>query len=136
MDLPWVGNKPRNLCNRIGKGVHTYGAPRRDRELLHGMHVNALRSWGHVSRERSDEWFEAGFYWLPQVHRPELALGQFRSGDPSATPVWTAAENLNAIAQVASDLDRSHVGAEYLGVRHDESPGRVEQLPWHAPAPF
>ncbi len=75
-----------------------------DRELLRGMHVNALRTWGGVGRKGADEWYAEGFYWLPQVHRLDVPLGAFAAGDPSRCPVWTHPETLAAMREVADKL--------------------------------
>ncbi len=75
-----------------------------DRELLRGMHVNALRTWGGASRKAADEWYAEGFYWVPQVHRLEVPLGVFAAGDPSRCPAWTHADTLSAMRETATKL--------------------------------
>ncbi|HJN14231.1 MAG TPA: hypothetical protein QGH10_02010 [Armatimonadota bacterium] len=102
-----------------------------DRAILRRMRVNALRSWGRVTRATSDAWHAEGFYWLPQVHMLKTPKGQYKSGDPSRTPIWTAKQSLALMRETATALATElkdapgivgyNLGNEYSSVGQDKS---------------
>jgi len=83
-----------------------------DYEILHDMNVNALRTWGPMSRQGADDALEHGFRVLPQLSHPETARMTFADGK-SGHPVYGAPKSHAAIAaeadRVAGELT-GHAG--------------------------
>ncbi len=53
-----------------------------DRQLLHGAHINTLRSWGEVSPEAVRERLADGLYTIPTFHCREGLKAEFADGSP------------------------------------------------------
>ncbi len=81
----------------------------RDDAILRDLHVNALRSWGPVSRKGADTYFSRGFYLVPQVGRGKPPRMVLKDGKPGH-PAFVTPEALADIREHAAELARELKG--------------------------
>ena len=74
-----------------------------DFAILRDLHVNALRTWGPVSRKGLDVYWRHGLYLVPQIARGRMPRMQFKDGSPGQ-PAYAALEALADIRTHAAAL--------------------------------
>lgn len=113
-----------------------------DRQLLHGAHINTLRSWGEVTPEAVRKRLADGLYTIPTFHCREGLKAEFAGGSPHGFAPSDPATRAGFARQVEAQAAKMAglegclavlLGNEYSGVGVNPTTKSYEYTGFEAP---
>lgn len=134
-----IGWSPWHQTEHWGLSPATHAL---DRQLLHGAHINTLRSWGEVSPEEVRQRLADGLYSIPTFHCREGLRAEFADGSPHGLAVSDPATREGFARQVEEQARKTAgvagclavlLGNEYSGVGVNPTTKGYEYTGFEAP---